>query len=761
MRRVERWRLSGEEAGQVLAIVAISMVVMLMFAALVIDVGNWFAHKRQLQNRADAGALAAGVEYQRSWAACIGGAATVASAIIDSARTYAGDPSATNPVNTETADQSKLNVVVNSPSYDAGTDFTDGAPGYTAGPCYLHPPSSDPITPQGGYWTDVKVKERDLASFFGSLGIPLSRNIARARVEIHPAISDSGFIPLAVPEQQIMKAQVRYYNHCASPPALLAKTYLSRLKDKSPIDPVALPGYQTVAETSLWGPSQPGSENDPTATVDPTSIPLEVPPKAGCGQDYIPIGVEVRVAGRTGIDIDVDSATACATLAAGRFTGCWSRLSEIRAWKSRDPLPALQNPLFKNVTLSAGTCAADPYLARTPSCTSFVSVDVDWGDLDGGSPTLPDPLNVPANFSVTIEGQALAPPTNGNASGVWTRTLPILTNAASGASSIDLNYSWRDEGPSHLWRTNTCKASGTPCRLSGSSVVHRTFVGDDTNAGTVDLIRSASAAQGQGQQLPPPRDNIQAPDTFATSIAVYPTVGLRSSLRAGQRRVLRASDSQGNQSLDCEPTGGQGHDFQMFYKGCSPSYGPNTFTQGIWWDVPTQRCPDKTTIFSQPNSSGQFWQCVPAAPGFSPGVIADGIAARTGNCTDGNLSDPNKNSCSSTACIHPNRYAQWLAGTSKDTARIVDVFVVPYGAFKGVNAGDGVPLSDFAKFYVTGWGGNGANGNPCPVPPDDPAQPGEIVGYFIEFVGPNTSPVDHNATCVIGQIRPCRAVLVR
>ena len=64
MRRVERWRLSGEEAGQVLAIVAISMVVMLMFAALVIDVGNWFAHKRQLQNRADAGALAAGVEYQ-------------------------------------------------------------------------------------------------------------------------------------------------------------------------------------------------------------------------------------------------------------------------------------------------------------------------------------------------------------------------------------------------------------------------------------------------------------------------------------------------------------------------------------------------------------------------------------------------------------------------------------------------------------------------------------------------------------------------
>ena len=265
MRRVERWRLSGEEAGQVLAIVAISMVVMLMFAALVIDVGNWFSHKRQLQNRADAGALAAGVEYQRSWAACIGGDATVATRIENNGRAYAGDPNPTTPVvpavNTEVANQANVEVHINSTSYVSA--LSDGG-----GSCFKHPVDlNDPISPAGGYWTDVKVKERDLASFFGSLGIPLTRNIARARVEIHPALSDSGFIPLAVPEQQIMKAQVRYYNHCVSPPALLAKTYLSRLKDKSPIDPVALPGYQTVAETSLWGPSQSGSENDPAGST--------------------------------------------------------------------------------------------------------------------------------------------------------------------------------------------------------------------------------------------------------------------------------------------------------------------------------------------------------------------------------------------------------------------------------------------------------------------------------------------------------------
>jgi hypothetical protein len=749
MRRVEGCGRS-EENGQVLAITAFSLITLLVFGAFVIDVGRWYVHHRQLQTRADAGALAAGVEYERSWAACVGGDAAAAARIENYGRAFAGDPGAVLPAfNTEVADQAKVSVQINSTSFDSAS--SDGG-----GPCFDHPPDAD--SPAGGYWTDVKVKERDLPSLFGSLGLPLSRNVALARVEVHPELSESGFVPLAVPERQIMKAQLRYYNYCSSPPTLLAKTYLSLLKDRDPMNPVALPGYQTVAGTSLWGPSRDGSENDPFATVDPTSIPLTLPPKAGCGQEYIPIGAEVRVAGRTGIDIDSNDPTACATLAAGRFTGCWSRLSEIRAWKTRDATPPA-GPQFGNVVLSGGTCAADPYFARTPSCASTIGVDVDWGDLDGLSPGQPDPLNVAANFSVTIEGQALDPPTNGNASGTWTLTRPILTNAASGANPIDLTYSWTDNDPTHVWRTNQCKKTGSPCKLSGSSVVHRTFVGNDANAGTVDLIRNAAVVQAQGQQLPSPLDNTQAPDAVATSISVFPTVGLRSSLRARQRRVLRASDAQGNQSLDCEPSGGQGHDFQMFYKGCQPSYGRNTFTQGIWWDVPTQRCPGQNTIFSQPNSADQFWQCVPAAPGFSPGVIADGIAARTGNCTDSNLNDPNKNSCANTACIHPNQYVQWLAGTSTDKSRIVDVFVVPYGAFKGVNAGDGVPISDFAKFYVTGWGGNGASGDPCSG--DDPAQPGEIVGYFVEFVGANTNPVDLDATCVLGQLTPCRALLVR
>ena len=80
--------------------------------------------------------------------------------------------------------------------------------------------------PSAGHWTDVRVKERNLPSLFGSVGLPLSRNGARARIEIRPAISGHQFLPLAVPNNVITKVQVRYYDECrdsahASPLATL------------------------------------------------------------------------------------------------------------------------------------------------------------------------------------------------------------------------------------------------------------------------------------------------------------------------------------------------------------------------------------------------------------------------------------------------------------------------------------------------------------------------------------------------------------
>ena len=128
------------------------------------------------------------------------------------------------------------------------------------------------------------------------------------------------------------------------------------------------------------------------------------------------------------------------------------------------------------------------------------------------------------------------------------------------------------------------------------------------------------------------------------------------------------------------------------------------------------RAPTRTGILAQPNNQGQPWQCVIKAPGFSPGVIGDGIAAAIGNCAN-----INTNSCNQYACTNKNFYDpanpdQWaLNGPNAGTKRVVFLFIVPYGAYKNTGPQDGLPVLNFAAFYITGWHGNDGNAgqNPC------------------------------------------------
>jgi len=106
----------------------------------------------------------------------------------------------------------------------------------------------------------------------------------------------------------------------------------------------------------------------------------------------------------------------------------------------------------------------------------------------------------------------------------------------------------------------------------------------------------------------------------------------------------------------------------------------------------------------------------------------------------------------------------------------VNLFIVPYQSAKGLTgAGDTIPILGFASFYVMNWtGANNNQSDPCPDTTWDndgnPATPqvnvptppaGAITGVFVETVDYEPGPVDSNATCVEGQLTPCRAVLVR
>jgi hypothetical protein len=167
---------SGDQ-GAVLVIVVIWMWLALlpMFLVFVVDVGNWFVHKRHLQLQADAGALAGGGLFTFPCSDA---------PIVAESRKYAGDPNNGSPYNLQVAptDQANVHVLLNSSLYwnEGGTDYSDGGP-----PCSAR-------------FVDVKITEATLPWFFG-LGVVPAIN-AHARVTIQALNRARGALPVAVPD---------------------------------------------------------------------------------------------------------------------------------------------------------------------------------------------------------------------------------------------------------------------------------------------------------------------------------------------------------------------------------------------------------------------------------------------------------------------------------------------------------------------------------------------------------------------------------
>jgi Flp pilus assembly protein TadG len=778
------------ERGGVMVLAAVMIPVFLLLTALVFDVGDWYTHKRQLQNRADAAAFAAGVEYQKNWKACVqnGDPAlklATAQKIANAARQYAGDPQASDyapatmptPVNTELATQSKVDVVINSTSHTNDTDNSDGggALNTVAGsPCYAH--AADDIS-AAGYWTDVKVKERDLPSLVGTIGLPLSQNLARARIEIRPATSGHRFLPLAVPDFEITRVQVRYFDECRDPNHTGAPL---AIKDLAPLPVPEQQDYVASGGGTLWALPVPGS--NPPVGDKSRSFGLTIPVYQGgsgaCGsQQYLPVGVEVRIASQD----DVDFNQSCDTLRNSiKFADCFSRMSQIRVYNDGNPDNQVR---ITNVRLSGGCpTPGDAYFSTLPygltTCRYDASAEVNWGNRDD------DKLNVPANFHVTVNGVDMTPP-SGSPTGVWTTSGGAL-QASPGANTVTVAVSWEDQNSAHEYpvgSTNKCSdKNGNPCKYSDSQAAHQAYVGDEVTGGAVELVRTSQSPLGVDGLPGPPLDNIAtggATGTPASPVQVFPTIGTRSTLKAGGLTTLRLDASQGNQTLQCDPAIPNGQEFTNFVTGCKPWYAKNQWSSP-WWDSTTRTCPNAGLWFSATampppyglNSSTNPWQCVQLTGGKSKGQVGDWFSAATGNCdTIGN------NKCQAIDCNVDGNYDGktgkpngWLqnGGDSRDP-RVVGLFIVPYQALKGASGSSGsqvVPILGFASFYVMNWTGPDKDNDKCPDKtlgtvdiPQPP--PSSASGVFVETVDFDAGPVDPTATCYEGLLTQCRAVLVR
>jgi hypothetical protein len=685
-------RTAGGERGTVLVLVALALPVLLALMALVIDAGNWFTHGRQLQNRADAAVQAAGLEFASQWARCTSGTPVQRVAaqlkILAAAKDYAGDS-----YNAEIARVASGDILINS-----------GLPNLC-----------NPLVTSA----ETKVTEQNIDSLFASFGLSIGQRSATSRVDLLQAASDTGFTPLALEDQRIVKAQARFFNGCTS-------EWVSSPVDLSESTTQSQPGM------TLW---------DSPVTV---TLPTDGNANFGCPssrgpRDYEPVGIEIKVASRN----DVDLSASCSTLIAAPFAECYSGISQIRAWAregSDGVVPSGDAPRIHDVALSGPSCDPDPYYARlgasATSCTLSVTATMNW--LHNPPPTECEAWLVVSGTPSQMVGPC--------GEGVWVGS-GVLTSPGKDEVGIRWTRTWT----AGVVDGRLCTVV-LPCVQGPTTAwVHRTNLADDpaTDASPSDIVQLVKVTHDPGGIT-----RVHSEAATGQPVPYYITVGLKSELGPLQFATLRTR-FPGNRALVCDPDYLGGQTEAMVADGCKPPFGANGFGSGFWWTGTA--CPLYSTWFSAPYSNTP-WRCLRTEEQTASTAeqLADGIAARTGNCS-------NSPGCGVVQCNTPNRYAEYFTTKTlpidPTDRRFVPVFVLPFGSLKGP-ADNAVPVLDIAYFYVTGWGRAGANGgDPCPGA--DTAAAGRVAGYFVSTIWPNVGPTEPNRPCDPSALRPCRAVLVR
>jgi Flp pilus assembly protein TadG len=181
-RRIECAGARGEH-GAVLVLVLLWLPVLVLMAAFVIDVANWFVHKRHLQMQADAAALAAAADWSAS--GCDDGAINARAAEYGGG-TYNPQIGGTDP--------NEVHMLINSSTYYNQSTPVDGTVN-TSPPC-------------AAAMVDVKMTETNLPWYFKIAQVPFIN--AHARVSVVQADTMAGALPVGVPDSNPSKVGVKF-----------------------------------------------------------------------------------------------------------------------------------------------------------------------------------------------------------------------------------------------------------------------------------------------------------------------------------------------------------------------------------------------------------------------------------------------------------------------------------------------------------------------------------------------------------------------
>jgi hypothetical protein len=299
--------------------------------------------------------------------------------------------------------------------------------------------------------------------------------------------------------------------------------------------------------------------------------------------------------------------------------------------------------------------------------------------------------------------------------------------------------------------------NNNPCNGS-FGIVQRVFGGDDDLSGPVRTAHLLNMGSSFGTpSCPGPLGYGPACNSFpigeAHSLAIDVQLTGAISLTSSDPPVLlRITGGSRNGTIDCNKTGNLQ---QQLANGCDLPYRINTNSD--------LRCVDATTVTTKSAllASPQAYPCVAVQTGGSVGQFTSGIQARILN---------GGNSCPASG---PGRNYWSLYGSADglpspsnpsypfNDPRIVYVFMVPFGSFRG--SGNVIlPIVSFGIFYVRGWGGNG-NGNDDPCPDAIPNVPkGDLAGNFIVHSATSATASGTEACPAAGtNFNPCVTVLTK
>ncbi len=428
---------------------------------------------------------------------------------------------------------------------------------------------------------------------------------------------------------------MRYYDECRDPttPRTLARRPATSLPST---DPCRSSGLRRPGRRNAVGPAE--HRSDPTVGDPARSFALTVPSYGGCGQDYLPIGVQVRLVeqqrrpepvvrrpdhGEVRRLLHADLAVSrlqrrergLAAAAHERTRARWMRPQPPRRLlrpASRGPEQLSLRRVRRSQLGNARRRPAGTFQATSPSARTGSTCRAPAGRPAACSPTRARRRTDRRRRREQHPHHARLGRQRQLAPGVAVRLMPAPSAAATGAST------------------------------TRQQDAHQAFVGTTTHGGCrrarPDVAEgSCSSPSGRGSQAGRSRTSTRRRRHATVTDTIYPTVGIRSVAQgrhphdAAPRRPAGEPDAPLRPELRAGP-GVQRLPIRLsavVRQECAgPAPGGTRRRRHARSATSSSRTPTWASPFGQ-NSPQQLWQCVPTAPGLSTGQVGDDIGVAT------------------------------------------------------------------------------------------------------------------------------------